>query len=122
MRPSGSRTTCSWAKRRISTALPMRFSRHSKTLGSSARSNTRPSALKDSAAPTGRVEMKPVGYAVVGLGAISQQAVLPAFAHSKNARLIAVVSGDKAKAKRLAEQFRATNHYSYDEYAGCLKN
>jgi len=66
--------------------------------------------------------MKQVGYAVVGLGAISQQAVLPAFAHSKNARLIAVVSGDKAKAKQLAEQFRATNHYTYDEYAGCLKN
>ena len=42
--------------------------------------------------------MEPVGYAVVGLGAISQQAVLPAFAHSQNARLVAVVSGDREKA------------------------
>ncbi|PYV36497.1 MAG: gfo/Idh/MocA family oxidoreductase, partial [Acidobacteria bacterium] len=66
--------------------------------------------------------MRRVGYAVVGLGAISQQAVLPAFAHSNNARLVGVVSGDKNKAKRLARQFRAKAYYSYDEYAQCLKN
>ncbi len=66
--------------------------------------------------------MRPVGYAVVGLGAISQQAVLPAFAHSKKARLAAVVSGDRDKAKRLAGQFQANAHFSYDEYAECLKN
>ena len=66
--------------------------------------------------------MKPVGYAVVGLGAISQQAVLPAFANSKNARLVAVVSGDRSKAERLAAEFRAERHYSYAEYTDCLKN
>jgi predicted dehydrogenase len=66
--------------------------------------------------------MSRVGYAVVGLGAISQQAVLPAFAHSKRARLVAVVSGDKDKARRLAGQFRAKDHYRYDEYAECLKS
>jgi predicted dehydrogenase len=66
--------------------------------------------------------MSRVGYAVVGLGAISQQAVLPAFAHSKKARLVAVVSGDKSKAKRLAGEFYAKHHYGYDEYAECLNN
>jgi predicted dehydrogenase len=66
--------------------------------------------------------MKPVGYAVVGLGAISQQAILPAFGHSQNARLVAVVSGDKEKAKHLAQQFQAKGQYSYDEYPECLKN
>ena len=66
--------------------------------------------------------MRRVGYAVVGLGAISQQAVLPAFAHSKKARLVAVVSGDKYKAGRLAGQFQANHHYTYGEYAECLKN
>jgi len=80
------------------------------------------SAVKDSAAPTGRADMKPVGYAVVGLGAISQQAVLPAFANSKNARLIAVVSGDPLKAEKLAAEFHAPNHYSYAKYSECLKN
>jgi hypothetical protein len=40
--------------------------------------------------------VKRVGYAVVGLGSISQVAVLPAFAHSEGAELIALVSGDSA--------------------------
>ena len=66
--------------------------------------------------------MEPVGYAVVGLGAISQQAVLPAFAHSRNARLVAVVSGDREKARRLAGEFSAPYSYSYDQYSACLKN
>ena len=66
--------------------------------------------------------MKPVGYAVVGLGGISQQAVLPAFANSKNARLVAVVSGDRSKAEKLAAEFHAENHYNYGEYGECLKN
>jgi glucose-fructose oxidoreductase len=66
--------------------------------------------------------VQPVGYAVVGLGAISQQAVLPAFAHSKKAKLIAVVSGDKSKAETLAGQFHAERHYSYAEFGDCLKN
>jgi predicted dehydrogenase len=65
---------------------------------------------------------KRVGYAVVGLGSISQVAVLPAFARSKKTRLIAVVSGDKEKAKKFAAQFRARQAYSYAEYAQCLKN
>jgi predicted dehydrogenase len=66
--------------------------------------------------------MERLGYAVVGLGAISQQAVLPAFAHSEKARLVAVVSGDKNKAQRLAGEFHAKAHYAYSEYAQCLKN
>ena len=65
---------------------------------------------------------KPVGYAVVGLGSISQVAVLPAFAHSKKAKLVAVVSGDKEKAQKFAQQFKASHAFSYDEYAQCLKN
>jgi predicted dehydrogenase len=65
---------------------------------------------------------KRIGYAVVGLGSISQVAVLPAFAHSKKAQLVAVVSGDQEKAKKLAGRFRAKQAYSYAEYADCLKN
>ena len=66
--------------------------------------------------------MERVGYAVVGLGGIAQQAVLPAFAHSETARLVAVVSGDPEKARRLAGEFQAKHHFSYGEYAACLKN
>ena len=66
--------------------------------------------------------MQRVGYAVVGLGAISEQAVLPAFAHSKSAKLVAVVSGDNEKAKRLAGDFHASASYTYKDFAACLKN
>lgn len=65
---------------------------------------------------------KRVGYAVVGLGSISQGAVLPAFRHSKNARLVAVVSGDLKKAKRLAALFGAGSSYTYEDYDACLAN
>ena len=65
---------------------------------------------------------KRVGYAVVGLGSISQVAVLPAFAHSKKAKLVAVVSGDKDKAKKFAQDFGASQAYSYDEFTRCLEN
>lgn len=63
-----------------------------------------------------------VGFAVVGLGNIAQTAVLPAFHHSRRARLVALVSGDEKKATRLARQFGAGSAYSYEEYAACLTN
>jgi predicted dehydrogenase len=65
---------------------------------------------------------KRVGYAVVGLGGISQRAVLPAFRHSRKAKLVAVVSGDLKKAKRLAAVFGAATWYTYDDYDRCLEN
>src|ERR1700676_3172226 len=65
---------------------------------------------------------KRVGYAVVGLGSISQVAVLPAFAHSKKAKLVAVVSGDKKKARKFAEQFKASQAFTYAELAKSLSN
>ncbi len=65
---------------------------------------------------------KRIGYAVVGLGHISEVAVLPAFRHSKKAKLVAVVSSDERKAKRLAKKFRASDYYTYDEYVLCLNH
>lgn len=65
---------------------------------------------------------KRVGYAVVGLGGIAQNAVLPAFRHSKRAALAALVSGDRDKARRLARKFGARQVYTYDEYEACLRN
>ena len=65
-------------------------------------------------------QMGRIGYAVVGLGRISERAVLPAFRHSRNSRLVAVVSGDKAKARRLAAKFGASDAYTFDDYDLCL--
>jgi predicted dehydrogenase len=48
--------------------------------------------------------------------------MLPAFKHSRKARLIALVSGDKDKAQRLAKKFGAPRHYQYRDYDACLNN
>src|SRR6266436_4849975 len=47
-----------------------------------------------------------VGYVVIGLGHIAQAAVLPAFAHASNARLVALVSSDPEKREKLARKYR----------------
>jgi predicted dehydrogenase len=63
-----------------------------------------------------------IGYAVVGLGHIAQKAVLPDFAHAKKSKLVALVSSDAAKARKLAKKFGAAHHYTYDHYDACLAN
>jgi len=65
---------------------------------------------------------KPVGYAVIGLGGFAQRAILPGFKHSKKGKLVALVSGDKLKAKRLARKFGAGATYTYDELPACLSD
>ena len=63
-----------------------------------------------------------VGYAVVGLGHFGEHTVLPGFRNSRKARLVALVSGDERKARRLAKKFGASNFYNYQGYAHCLEN
>jgi predicted dehydrogenase len=64
-----------------------------------------------------------VRYAVVGLGYISQIAVLPAFAHAKeNSDLTALVSGDETKLKQLSKKYKVPNTYSYQQYVECLES
>lgn len=64
------------------------------------------------------VPNKTFGYAVVGLGGLSLSDILPAFAHTKRARLTGLVSGSPDKAKALAAQYGVPDKgmYSYDTY------
>jgi len=62
-----------------------------------------------------------VRYAVVGLGHIAQVAVLPAFAHARNAQLVAAVSSDAAKRKAIGRKYRLEATYDYDDYEACLE-
>jgi predicted dehydrogenase len=64
----------------------------------------------------------PVRYAVVGLGHIAQNAVLPAFAHAHNSKVVALVSDDTRKLKALGKQYRLQGTFSYDQYEACLEN
>ena len=65
---------------------------------------------------------KRIGVAVVGLGGIAERAVLPAFRRSKKTKLVALVSGDERKARRLAAKFGARDYYTYDDYVLCLNH
>ena len=62
-----------------------------------------------------------IRYAVVGLGYISQVAVLPAFEHAQtNSTLTALVSSDPKKLKSLSRKYGVKHAYSYEQYADCL--
>jgi glucose-fructose oxidoreductase len=64
-----------------------------------------------------------IRYAVVGLGYISQVALLPAFAHvQENSKLKALVSGDPMKLMQLATKYDVSRTYSYDQYEECLNS
>src|SRR5690242_16043979 len=61
---------------------------------------------------------RPVGVAVVGLGKLSQNEILPALTKTGACRLAALVSGHPDKAKRVAAQYHLgeANIYSYETY------
>lgn len=62
-----------------------------------------------------------IRYAVVGLGHIAQNAILPAFAHAhKNSVLTALVSDDPAKLRAMSRQYDVKNNFTYEEYETCL--
>jgi glucose-fructose oxidoreductase len=59
----------------------------------------------------------------VGLGYISQVAVLPAFAHARrNSVLAAIVSGDAQKRDALARRYRVPTSCSYDDFDRLLSS
>jgi glucose-fructose oxidoreductase len=58
-----------------------------------------------------------VRYAVVGLGYFAQKAILPAFANAgKNSQLVALVSGDPRKIKKLAKVYDVDRSVGYDDF------
>lgn len=61
---------------------------------------------------------KRVGFAIVGLGHLALEWVLPAFAQSQYARPTALVSGDPAKARTVGAQYGIAPRsiYSYDDF------
>ena len=65
-----------------------------------------------------RSEAEKVRYAVVGLGWIAQEVVLPAFKNAKASELAALVTEDPTKAEDLKEKYdvpRTTGYEGYDD-------
>jgi len=61
-----------------------------------------------------------IRYAVVGLGHLAQVAVLPAFKRAQNSELVAIVSDDPEKRKKLAKKYHLERAYSYEDYEKAL--
>ncbi len=64
-----------------------------------------------------------IRYAVVGLGYISQVAMLPAFAGARrNSALAALVSGEREKLEALGEKYGVTSRWTYERYGELLRS
>ena len=67
---------------------------------------------------------KKTGWAIVGLGSLSINQILPAFAKCEKSRVVALVSGHRDKAERLALRYGvdAKAIYSYENYDSLRDN
>ncbi|MBS7455604.1 Gfo/Idh/MocA family protein [Coralloluteibacterium stylophorae] len=65
-----------------------------------------------------------LGWAVVGLGNFALNQMLPSFADSKHARLVALVSGNRDKAREVAGHYGVEddNIYGYDDFDRIAEN
>ena len=65
-----------------------------------------------------RTPGRKLGYAVVGLGSYGLGVIVPQFANCRDSRLVALVSGDADKARRVAAQYGVPdkNIYNYQNY------
>ncbi|CAM4025531.1 Gfo/Idh/MocA family oxidoreductase [Corallococcus sp. ZKHCc1 1396] len=64
--------------------------------------------------PNPQPDAERVGWAIVGLGHLSLEELLPAFGQSKRNKLVALVSGDRAKAQAVAKQYGVPDKGLYD--------
>jgi predicted dehydrogenase len=55
-----------------------------------------------------------LGYAIVGLGYYSQNIIMPQFKNCQHSKLVALVSGDPVKAKRVAAEYGVPERSIYD--------
>jgi predicted dehydrogenase len=67
---------------------------------------------------------KRIGYCLVGLGRLTLGEIMPAFGHSKYAKPVALVSGDREKAKNVAAQYGIAekNIYNYQNFDDIRNN
>lgn len=67
---------------------------------------------------------KKLGWAIVGLGRLSINQILPAFAKCEKSRPVAFVTGDRAKGEKLAARYgvNAKSIYNYQNYDALRDN
>jgi predicted dehydrogenase len=67
---------------------------------------------------------KKLGWAIVGLGSLAINQILPAFARCENSKVVALVSGHPDKANKLAQRYGVNpkNIYNYQNYDSIKDN
>src|SRR3954469_20211909 len=67
---------------------------------------------------------KKLGWAIVGLGSLAINQILPAFAKCEKSKVIAFVSGHANKANKLAQRYGVSSRsiYNYDNYDSLKDN
>lgn len=69
------------------------------------------------------MKKRKIRYAVIGLGHIAQNAVLPAFKHAgKNSKLTALISDDHKKLSELSQLYEIDNCFYMTELEDCLRS
>ena len=68
--------------------------------------------------PVVSAEEKKIGFAIVGLGGLAMNQILPAMAKTKFCKPVALVSGHPDKAKKMADKYGVNpkNIYNYENY------
>lgn len=64
---------------------------------------------------------KKVRYAIVGVGDIAQEDLMPGVKHTGNSKITALVTGDPAKAEELGKKYEVEATYSYEQFGEALK-
>jgi predicted dehydrogenase len=72
--------------------------------------------------PEDKRDSKKVRFAVVGLGWIAQEMVLPAFQNTNNSELTALVTHDATKAEELGKKYEVSQGIGYEGYDGLLRS
>ena len=74
--------------------------------------------------PNPQAPEKRLGYALVGLGKLTLEELVPAFGSCKYSKLVALVSGDEEKARTIANQYGLSEKsvYNYDNFDSIADN
>src|SRR4051794_11908699 len=63
-----------------------------------------------------------VRYAIVGVGSISQEAMMPGVDHTGNSTIAALVTSDPIKTKELSKKYDVAHACSYEGFGELLKS
>ncbi len=65
---------------------------------------------------------KKIRYAIVGVGSIAQEAMMPGVDHTGNSTITALVTSDPVKAEELGKKYDAVQTCGYEEFPTLLKS